>query len=75
MGAVQWECGRQSNRHVVEALEGRWLLSVSLVADINQIPTSTTALGQLTDNNGTLFFADNDGYSGNPTAPPPAPRS
>jgi ELWxxDGT repeat protein len=64
MGAVQWECGRQSNRHVVEALEGRWLLSVSLVADINQIPTSTTALGQLTDNNGTLFFADNDGYSG-----------
>jgi len=49
---------------IVEALEERRLLSVSLVQDINPIGSSSSDPQYLTDVNGTLFFAANDGTDG-----------
>src|SRR5688572_11338996 len=48
----------------IELLEPRRLLSVSLAFDANPTPLSTTALGNLVEMGGKLFFTHDDGRTG-----------
>ena len=49
---------------LVETLEPRQMLSVTLPDDVNSTQTPNGDLAWLTDANGTLLFADNDGLHG-----------